>query len=67
MAHIILNIYFVTILTNTNDIRSDIVKRITNEKRALVPVLKIQSVLRAEEVEIYKTSGNIMSSIWDTE
>jgi hypothetical protein len=55
VAHIILNIYLVTFLTNTNDIRSGIVKRITNAKRALVSVLKSQLVLRAEEVKIYKT------------
>jgi len=62
--------YFGTILTHKNDLRLDIVKRITNAYilyYALLPVLNSQSVLRAEKIKMFKTSGNIWSRIFDTE
>jgi hypothetical protein len=50
--------YLGTILTNKNEIRPEIEKRITNATRtyyALLPLLKNHSVLRAEKIKIYKT------------
>jgi hypothetical protein len=47
-----------TVLTNKNELRPEIEKRITNANRAhyaLLPLLKSQSVRRAEKVKIYKT------------
>jgi hypothetical protein len=42
--------YFSAVLTNTNELKPEIVKRITNANRAyyaLLPILRSQSVLRA--------------------
>jgi 5-hydroxyisourate hydrolase-like protein (transthyretin family) len=50
--------YLGTVLTNKNELRPEIEKRITNANRAhyaLLPLLKSQSVCRAEKVKIYKT------------
>jgi hypothetical protein len=50
--------YLGKILTNKNELRPDIDKRITNTSRAyyaLLPLLKSQSVIRAEKIKIYKT------------
>jgi hypothetical protein len=50
--------YLGTVLTNKNELRPEIEKRITNSNRAyyaLLPVLKSQLALRAEKVKIYKT------------
>jgi hypothetical protein len=50
--------YLGTVLTNKNELRPEIEKRITNANRAyyaLLPILKSQSVLRTERVKIYKT------------
>ena len=47
--------YFGTILTNKNELRPDIEKEITNANTAyysLLPVLKNQSVLRAERIKL---------------
>jgi hypothetical protein len=50
-----LNSFLVEILTNRNNLRTGVEKRIRNAKIALVPLLKSQSVLRAEEGRIFKT------------
>jgi hypothetical protein len=50
--------YLGTILTNKNELRSEIAKRITNANRAyyaLLPLLKCHSVLTAEKVKLYMT------------
>jgi hypothetical protein len=50
--------YLGTVLTNKNELRPEIEKRITNANRAyyaLLSLLKSQSVGRAEKVKIYKT------------
>jgi hypothetical protein len=47
-----------TILTNKNELRPEIEKRITNANKAyyaLLTLLKSQSVLREEKIKIYKT------------
>jgi hypothetical protein len=49
--------YLAKILTNKNELRPEIETRITNANTAceLRPLLKSQSVLRAEKIKIYKT------------
>jgi hypothetical protein len=49
--------YLAKILTNNTELRPDIGKRITNANTAYEfrPLLKSQSVLRAEKIKIYKT------------
>ena len=65
--------YFGKILTNNNELRPEIKKKITHANRthyALLPLLKSQSVIRAENVRIYKAvtkpeASNIWSRIVD--
>jgi hypothetical protein len=49
--------YLARILTNNNELRPEIEKRITNANTAyeICPLLKSQSVPRAEKTKIYKT------------
>jgi hypothetical protein len=49
--------YLAKILTNKNELRPEIEKRITNVNTAyeLRPLLKSQSVIRAEKIKICKT------------
>jgi len=54
--------FLVALLTNTNDLKAGIEKRIGKAKSALVPLLKSQSVLRAEEVKIYKTLIRLLAA-----
>ena len=62
--------YFVTILTHKNDLRLEIAKRITNAYIAYYALLPVQTVNQYSElkkIKMCKTSGNILSRIFDTE
>ena len=62
--------YLGKILTNINELKPEFEKKNMNADRAyyvLLPLVKSQSVLRAEKIKIYKTSGNIHCRILDTE
>jgi hypothetical protein len=50
--------YIGTLLTNKIELRPEVEKRITNANKAyyaLLPLVKSQSILRAEKINIYKT------------